>query len=388
MKKKIGFAVVGVGRMGSVHALNLYKGRVKGAELAAVADISEDALASFAKKAAGVARFSDYEEMAARVDFDAVIIAVPHYFHTGIARFFLERGKYTLIEKPVAVTLKQAEEFNEYLKLHGEKDGKKLAAIGYNQRTNNVYKKAKELIDGGAIGGIKRANFIVTDWYRSDAYYKNNAWRASYSGEGGGILINQCVHQLDILQLLTGMPVSVSAEIATVGREITAENDVTAVFRYANGAKCLVSASGHELDGANRIEIAGERGRLTLGKYSMRAVLFDKPESAVNAETAHGYGKVKKRVRRYFYGAKIISDALFGQQLRTVKNLAAHISKGEELIAPAEEGIFALTLINAVYLSAFKGVEVALPLDADEYERALQERIDAERAAVKTPNND
>lgn len=438
--------------MGGAHALLLLFGLVKNAALAAVCDVSEDARARFLKRGGKRAKkipvFSDYKEMANGAKFDAVIVAVPHYSHVEIAKFFIGRGKHTLIEKPVAVTERAAADFNAFLdepsKLDIEKTvvltergaadfdafldargeppveksiaetatdfgerGKSpiektaeetgrgtarfnafsaarggAAAVMYNQRTNPVYKKAKALIDAGALGEIRRADFIVTDWYRSDAYYKNNSWRASWSGEGGGILINQCVHQLDILQWLIGLPESVYAKMFTKGRDITAENEVAALLRYKNDAVCVLRASGRELNGANRIEIAGDRGRLVMGKYSMKYISWEPSEPEVNTRTVKGYGGAPKRVRRYFYGPRVVPDLILGQQRRVVANFAAHILNGTDLIAPAKEGIRALSLINGIYLSAWEGREVAFPIDALRYERMLNEKAGNEKKVL------
>ncbi|MDR2091198.1 MAG: Gfo/Idh/MocA family oxidoreductase [Clostridiales bacterium] len=428
--KKVRFAVVGVGRMGGAHAFLLSRGLVKNALLAAVADISDGALNSVKRVCKkGLLCFNSYREMAEKAEFDAVIVAVPHYFHVEIAKFFIEKGKHVLIEKPIAVTVGEAMEFNRFLKgieektkgiqgktdekteekeavgihkrqefneflreaeektggIHGnieEKTGGKpkiAAAVMYNQRTNPVYKKAKELLSRGAIGEIRRINFIVTDWYRSDAYYKNNSWRATWGGEGGGILINQCVHQLDVLQWLVGMPKSVYARAVTKGRNIAAENEVTAFLRYENDVFCSLSASGRELNGTNRIEIAGDSGRLVIGKNSMKFISWKPPEPEVNAATVKGYGGAKKRVKRYFYGPRSIPDGIFGQQRRITANFAAHILKGERLISPAQEGIFALSLINGIYMSAWEGKEIEFPIDAERYEELLRERVKEER---------
>lgn len=361
--------------MGSVHAAHLLHGRVRGAELVAVADIASEALEAFSKKPNGVPTFKCYKEMAERVKPDAVIIAVPHYHHISIARFFLERGINVLIEKPISVTTAEADGFNGFLKtLEGVS-----AAVMYNQRTNPVYKKAKELLDGGAIGEIRRIDFTVTGWYRSQAYYNQGGWRASLSGEGGGVLINQCVHQLDILQWLVGMPDSIYADIATVGRRITTENDVTAVFKYRNGAHCLFSASAHELNGINRIELAGDKGRLVIGERLMKYYFWDKSEPQVNGDTVSGYGSATWHKRVYRYGIRRIADLILGQQIRIVKNFTRHILTGEKLISPADDGISALTLINGIYLSAWEGAEIAVPFDGLRYEKLLKAKAEAEK---------
>ncbi|MDE6870384.1 MAG: Gfo/Idh/MocA family oxidoreductase, partial [Clostridia bacterium] len=220
-------AVVGIGRMGSRHARNIAKGAIKGARLVAVCDVDSQKLKDFGEKYK-VAAYSDLQDMLAKEDLDGVIIATPHYSHVQLAKSCIGKGVNTLVEKPISVTVKEAKQLIDTL----EQNPNVIGAMMFNQRTNRMYRKAKQLIDSGAIGKVQRVNFIVTDWYRTQFYYDMGGWRASWSGEGGGTLINQCVHQLDVLQWLVGMPKSVLAYCSTKNRNITTENDVTAVLRY------------------------------------------------------------------------------------------------------------------------------------------------------------
>lgn len=374
MANKVSFAVIGVGRMGSKHARNLSRGRVKGARLVGIADVDRQALQSVRSKCRGVHAFKDYRQMINTVQPQVVVIATPHYAHVPIAEYCIAKGCHVVIEKPVAVTTAQAEHLN---RLIADNPDLKIAVM-YNQRTNPVYRKAKQILSEGKLGAVQRINFIVTDWYRSDAYYRQNSWRASYREEGGGILINQCVHQLDILQWLVGMPAAIEGKITTKNRSITAENDVTALLRYADGVYCTLSASGHELHGTNRIEIAGEKGRLVLGKYSMKWISLPIAEPEFNKTTRHEYGVVSRKVYRYRYGLQLIRDALFGQQRNILQNMADVVRKGGDLIAPASEGIHALGLLNGIYLSAWEGKEIPYPFPSRDYEAALSTKIAAE----------
>ncbi|MDR2266420.1 MAG: Gfo/Idh/MocA family oxidoreductase [Christensenellaceae bacterium] len=375
--KCVKFAVIGIGRMGSIHAHHLMKARVKNATLSAVCDIDSNALTAFFCKHKKIPAFSDYREIMEKVEIDAVIIAVPHYFHIEIAEYFLRHNKHVLIEKPLGVDIKEAKRFLEFLENHVGSS----AAIMYNQRTNKVYKKAKQIIDNNGIGTVRRISFIVTDWYRSDAYYLNNSWRASLKGEGGGILINQCVHQLDILTWFVGLPISICATMSTVNRKITTENDVTAVLEYQNGAMCSLNASGHELRGVNRIELSGDSGRILLGKHRAHYYSFSKSEPEVNEQTVAGYGSSDIKRKTFSYGIfRLIADAIYGQQIRVVRNFVDHILFGEELIAPAKDGIYALTLINGIYLSAWQNCEVRLPLDGDKYVEVFTQKREEENA--------
>ena len=217
-------AVIGVGRMGSRHADNFAKGAVPGAQLGAVCDIDPEVRAK-AERKWRVNAYADFRDLIDSGDAEAVVVATPHYSHVEICKYALEHGLHTLVEKPIAVTAKDAAELISAADKHRDA----IFAIMYNQRTNPLYAQAKRLVESGRLGKIIRADFTVTDWYRSQYYYDMNGWRASWSGEGGGTLINQCVHQLDLLQWILGMPKDVACKCRTVGRNITTENDVTAL---------------------------------------------------------------------------------------------------------------------------------------------------------------
>lgn len=378
MKK---FIVVGVGRMGSVHADNLYKGRVKGATLIGVVDSSPEALAAFTKKH-GTPAFKELDECLEKLSPDAAVIATPHYSHVPTAIKLLERGVSVLTEKPEAVEIKEAMRLNETARKHPEL----LFGIVYNQRTNPCYRFAKEIIEGGGIGKIKRVTLIITDWYRSQHYYDMGGWRASWTGEGGGLMINQCVHQLDVLQWLVGLPESVDAEAGTKGRDIFVENEVNVRMRYPGGAEGTFIASAHELKGTNILEIAGDKGKLSVGKYAAKYYKFTPSEEEVNATAKKGYGsaKISRRTRRYGL-FRLLRDALYGQQMRVLEGFTKALNgDGSALVADGKEGIKALSFINSVYLSAYTGKAVCCPPDAEEYSECLEKMKTDEREGVRS----
>ena len=372
------FAVVGVGRMGKRHAFNLGHGLLHGVKLQAVCDIDEAALKWCAKHVKRAHAYADYKEMAAKEKLDGVIIATPHYSHPDIACYLIEHGINTLVEKPAAPTVEAAKR----IALAAENNRNVIAGISYNQRSNRMYIKAKKMLDSGELGEIQRVNFIITDWYRSQAYYNQGGWRASYVGEGGGCLMNQCIHQLDVLQWLVGMPSSVVATAHTRDRNITVENDVTAIFKYG-GFECAFTASTHEIKGVNRLEIACDKGRIVIGPASMK-IYKHKSQKEVNATTKFGYGATPSHASRYGYGAiKFIADIVKGQQLRSLRAFRNQINGKGKLLAEASEGVRALQIINGIYLSAYKGAEVNLPIDENEYANYLAAKIEAEKAAGK-----
>ncbi|MFA5449927.1 MAG: Gfo/Idh/MocA family oxidoreductase [Clostridia bacterium] len=364
----IKYAVIGIGRMGKKHAVNLVKGRVKNAVLTAVCDTDKAKLDAFKAKFPRVRCYTSHKEMLAAEKLDAAIVATPHYFHSQIVIDLLQNSVSALSEKPAAVTVGDA-----MRAINAKKDGL-LYGIMYNQRTNRMYKRAKQIIDSGALGEIKRVNFIVTDWYRSQYYYDMGEWRASWKGEGGGILINQCVHQLDILQWLIGMPQALTAHADTVNRKITVENEATAIMDYPQGFKCVFCASGHELHGTNRLEIAADKGKIVITQLQMKYYKFNKPERRVNQETKRGYGWTWRRLYKYNYGiVNAIRDITIGQQINIIKNFTAALLGKEQLIAEGGEGVKALSLINGIYLSAHKGEKVSFPLDEGEVETMIEQ---------------
>lgn len=370
MKKRI--AVIGIGRMGFVHALHLKQGRGVG-RLVAVCDIDKSKTEKFVRFFGKVPQYTDYIQMLDEIKPDGVVIATEHKYHVEIALNCMKKGVAVLIEKPVGIRASEAERLNEYLK-----DSPVKAAMMYNQRTNRLYKKARELVKSGAIGEITRVNFIITNWYRAQCYYDQGGWRAKLSGEGGGTLINQCVHQLDLLQWITGAPKSVRAEMATVNRKIFTENEVTAVFTYPNGAKCSFTCSAHELHGTNRLEIAGTKGRLIVEGLWLKYQIFKESEAEVNCTAVKGYGRTGRKKYKVFYGPKIITDTLFGQQLNVIRRFCRALDGRGEFVAEANEGITALRMINAVYLSHWTNKEVPLDFDSAEYDRILDEKINNE----------
>ncbi len=367
----INFAVIGIGRMGSVHAKNLYKGKVKGARLVAVCDIDVNAIERFTKKYSRVKVYTDYKEMIKTKQIDAVIIATQHYFHAEIAIDCLKSNIHTLVEKPLSVTTKDAKRI-----LNAANESKAVSAVMYNQRTNPLYKRAHDLVKSGAIGSIQRISFIITDWYRSQAYYDQGGWRASYAGEGGGMLINQCVHQLDLLQWILGMPSSVEAKMCTKGRNISTENDVTAIFDYGDNVYLTFSASTHELRGTNRLEIAGDNGRIVIDGLKMKVHTLFKDEKTVNAETKFGYGFVLRKTKRYNQTLGFAINFLRGgQQLNIVKNFAKTIMGKEELVSPISDGLNGVELINGTYLSCWTKDRVDFPIDDEFYAKKLEQKI-------------
>ena len=364
----IRFAVIGVGRMGMTHAVNLYKGRVRGATLSAVCDTDPKVLEDCRRRFPSVRAYADHHALIEERAVDAVLIATPHYAHEEIAVDCISHGIHTLTEKPISVTTARAKHIAAVAAEHPEV----IAAVSYNQRSNRMYRRARQMLADGTLGDIVRVNFIITNWYRSQAYYDQGGWRASYNGEGGGCLINQCIHQLDVLQWLIGMPRAIKANSRTVGRNITVENDVTATLIY-DGFDCSFSASTHEMGGINRLEIVCDKGRLVI--YPTRMEIYrHRSEREVNADTKQGYGFAKTTKSTYGYGLfRLISDTIYGQQLRSLRAFSSAIEGKGEPLAYAHEGVNALQIINGIYLASYTDATVSIPLDDTAYEEFLQD---------------
>ena len=205
--EQVKIGIIGVGNMGSDHSKRIVNGDVPELKLVAVADRSQSRR-DWAKEnlPADVKIFNEGDELIDSGICDAVLIAVPHYQHPTLAICAFEKGLHVMCEKPAGVYTLAVREMNEAAKKSG-----KVFGMMFNQRTNCVYRKMYELVHSGELGAIKRVNWIITDWYRTQSYYDSDSWRATWDGEGGGVLLNQCPHNLDVIQWICGMPSRVRA---------------------------------------------------------------------------------------------------------------------------------------------------------------------------------
>ncbi len=380
---KVRFGIIGIGKMGSQHCLRFTNGLIKNAVLTAVCDISPERKKWAEKKLApkGVAFFDDYKALIDSGLTDAVLIATPHYFHPVMAIYALEHGQHTLIEKPAGVYTKAVREMNETAAGHPEL----VFGIMYNQRTNKLYRFAKELVESGRLGTIKRINWIITNWYRPQAYYDQGGWRGTWAGEGGGVLINQCPHQLDLFQWLGGMPVSVTAH-AEVGknRNINVENDVTAFMEYASGATGVFITSTHDFPGTNRLEIDADKGKLVIDGSKLTFTELEISETEFNATNKKFMPRIPSRKIKKRIG--LLGQAkmfLFELHTGILNNFVSAIINKTPLIAPGADGIKGLTISNAIHLSAWTGEKVEIPFDEDKFIAELEKRKAEEKENSK-----
>lgn len=380
---KVRFGIIGIGKMGSLHCLRFTHGLIKNGVLTAVCDISPERKAWAEKHLAskGVEFFDDYKSLIDSGKADAVLVATPHYDHPVIATYALSKGLHTLIEKPAGVYTKAIRELNEFAATKPEL----TFGIMYNQRTNKLYRFAKELVETGRLGEMKRINWIITNWYRPQAYYDQGGWRGTWAGEGGGVLINQCPHQLDLFQWLGGMP-SMIRGYAKVGmhRNINVENDVTAYMEYPNGATGVFITSTHDFPGTNRLEIDGDKGKIVIENNKLVFTELEVAESVFNATNKKFMPSIPshKIVKKMSKAGELIMN-VFAQHTGIINNFTNHIVNGEPLIAPGEDGIRGLTISNAIHLSSWTGEAVTLPIDEDKFIAELEKRKAEEKESSK-----
>ena len=350
------FGVIGTGNIGAQHVELLSAGEIKGASLAATASRSGEA-----KQAT---HYNDYLSMLDEAELDAVLIATPTMSHVEIAEAVLNRGLHVLMEKPVAMSVGQAEDLISKVKLQQK------FAVMLNQRFHPLYRRLKSLLTAGAIGELQRVNWTMTAWYRPDIYYRVSNWRGTWPGEGGGLLINQCIHNIDILQWLTGLPETIYAEIG-FGRyhDIDVEDEVTALMTFPGGATCVLTASSGEAPGINRLELVGDRGTIVCERDELEIQTASISVSEHLRTTDEMFGMP-------VFTRETISDfQSVNQHAAVINNFVRSIEGEEKLATPGEEGLGSLQLANGMLLSAWTGEKISLPLDRKRFESMLAEKI-------------
>ncbi|MBQ9784489.1 MAG: Gfo/Idh/MocA family oxidoreductase [Clostridia bacterium] len=366
--EKVRFGIIGVGNMGSGHSKNLLAGKVENGVLAAVCDLKQSKLDAIKalEGAENVATFTDYKEMLKSGLIDVVIVAVPHYYHPEMVIEALNAGVNAISEKPAGVYTKQVKEMNAV----AEKSDK-LFGMMFNQRTNCTYRKMREMVQNGELGEIKRVNWIITDWYRTQDYYDSGDWRATWKGEGGGVLFNQCPHQIDLLQWIVGMLPSKIHSFCHFGKwhDIEVEDDVTAYMEFPNGATGVFVTTTADAPGTNRFEITGTKGRLVCeGRNTLK---FDKLETdeRVHCMNAKGFAAPK------YETVEVETDGKNDQHVGIMNNFANAVLGIEPLFVKGVEGINGVQMMDAMMLSTWLGKEVTLPIDDDLYLSELNKRI-------------
>ena len=365
--EKVRIGIVGVGNMGSNHSRYLTAGEVPDGELVAIADINPDRI-DWAKETLGekVQCFGTAEDMFNSGAIDAAIIATPHYEHPPLAIKAMNQGIHVLIEKPAGVYTKQVREMNA---VADKSDC--VFGLMFNQRTLATHQKMRDLVASGDLGEVQRTNYIITDWFRSQSYYDSGGWRATWSGEGGGVLMNQCPHNLDLWQWICGKPNRVRAFIG-FGKfhDIEVDDSVTAYVEYPNGGTGVFITTTGEAPGTNRLEVAGDNGKVVLENGNITFWRTRGSVSKFNKEYKGGFGSPE------VWKCDIPASGGEGHKGIT-KNWCDAIRNGNDLLAPGVEGIHGLEIANAMLLSAWTDDWVDLPISDDLYHAELQKRIDS-----------
>jgi len=356
--------IVGIGNMGSSHLREILAGKIPRLEAAAICDTDPAKLAKFPQ----VKGFADSAAMIRSGAIDAILICTPHYDHTTIGIDALGQGLHVLVEKPLSVHKADCERLIAAYEKR-PKQSQVFAAV-FNQRTDPHYIKLRKMIQGGELGEIRRVNWIITDWFRTEAYYASGGWRATWKGEGGGVLANQCPHNLDLMQWLFGLPTKVRG-FCQFGKwhDIETEDAVTAYLEYANGATGVFITTTGEAPGTNRLEVVGERGKVVLegGKVTFARNVV--PMTEFSRTTTESFGRPE------VWHIDIPVHGHGGQHNEVLQNFTEAVLDGKELIAPAQEGIRSVELGNAMVLSTLLDRTVSLPLDGAQYEAELAKLV-------------
>ena len=361
---KVRIGIIGMGNMGRFHANDLLDGKVPRGELAAVGSTSPHKLEEYKEK--GVQIFGSGEEMIASGAIDALLIATPHYQHTSLGVAALEAGLHIMVEKPISAHKADAERL---IAAAAARPDQVFGAM-FQLRVEPRYQKIRELVQGGELGDLVRVLWIMTDWFRSEAYFQSGGWRATWKGEGGGVLLKQCLHQLDAMQWIAGMPSKVRSHVG-IGRwhDIEVEDDVTCYMEFANGASGAFITSSGETPGSNRFEIAGTKGRLILENDTLTLTRNEVPSDEWCKTSKIGFQKPETTVEEIpIPGADAAHATL-------MTNFVNAILDGEALIAPGVEGLGSVELANVMVYSGLLNESVDLPMDGAAWEAKLNELI-------------
>ncbi|MBP1587904.1 MAG: Gfo/Idh/MocA family oxidoreductase [Clostridia bacterium] len=379
--KNLRVGIIGVGNIGGAHAESIFSGRIRGMDLCGLCDAAPEKRQYLAGKYPGIPVFDDGLKLMDSGLVDTLIVATPHYFHPVYAAEALKRGLNVLSEKPAGVGVRAVKEV-----ICAAEQSHGAYGIMFNQRTDPLFRKAKEIIDGGGLGEPKRLVWIITNWYRTQKYYDSGTWRATWNGEGGGVLLNQAPHNLDVWQWLFGMPDAVTAFV-TEGKyhNIGVEDDATIYAEYGNGATAVFITTTGEAPGTNRLEISGSLGKIVIEKGVLSYTKLGVSERDFCFRD--GSGSSLPPLEEFSFGPY---EAVSGHEL-ILANFAASVLEGERLIAPGIDGIRELSISNAAYLSSWTGRTVRLPLDESDveaFEELLENKRQCERAGEGSGRGD
>ncbi|WP_203567438.1 Gfo/Idh/MocA family protein [Aestuariimicrobium ganziense] len=369
--------IIGLGAEGGMYARFLQEDKVPGMVLGAICDIDESKRE--AAEGFGAPFHTDYIAMLDSGQVDAIVTTVPHYLHPEMGIAALDRNIHALLEKPVGVYTKQAREVID----HAATKPELVFGVFFNQRTNPLYKDIKALLDSGELGALRHTSWIITTWWRPQGYYDQSAWRATWGGEGGGVLVNQAPHQLDLWQWICGVPKSVFAKCAFgFKRDIVVEDEVNALVDFGDGATGTFITCTHDIAGTDRLEILCDKGKIVVdGSKSVTITKLKASEQELSKQlTMQQVSQIFRGEldsKEYFDTETKDYGSVWGMQhIEVLRNFAAAVHGEEQLLAPGGDGIHGVRLANAIHLSAWTGEEVSIEnFDEPRYLHELNKRI-------------
>lgn len=365
---KVRFGIVGCGNMGTGHSKNFLAGKIVNGVISAVCDVNPRKFDFFKENFGDTIKYyENAEDMFKSGECDVVIICTPHYSHPDLAILAMDNNLHCIVEKPAGVYTLQVKKM-----LERYETSDKILGIMFNQRTNPVFKKMRQMIIDGKIGEIKRTNWIITNWYRSQYYYDSGSWRATWAGEGGGVLYNQAPHQLDLFQWIVGMMPSKVRAFCHFGKwhNIEVEDDVTCYCEYPNGATGVFVTTTADAPGTNRFEITGSKGTLLFdkGKLYFTELTVDERTYCFTVDNPFVAPESLPTV-------EIEITEEYPMHSGICNNIANAILGLEEVYAPASDGINGVELANAMHLSSWLDKTVSLPIDDEAFYEELKKRI-------------
>ena len=377
---EVRIGIIGLGNIGQVHVGNLMDGKVPRGKLTAVGDAIADKLPDY--KAKGLKTFDSGEALIGSGEIDALIIATPHFQHTTLGIAALEAGLHVMVEKPISAHKADAERL---IAAAAARPEQKFGGM-FQLRVEPRYQKIRELVQGGELGDLIRVIWIMTDWFRAEAYYQSGGWRATWKGEGGGVLLNQCLHQLDALQWIVGMPSKIRSHVG-IGKyhDIEVEDDVICYMEYANGASGAFITSTGETPGSNRFEIAGTKGRILLENDKLVLTRNEVASDEWSKTSKIGFQQPETSVE------EIPIPGVENAHAMLMTNFVDAILDGKELIAPGESGIGSVELANVMVYSGLINETIDLPMDSVAWETKLNDLIansTHEKKVVEVSNED
>jgi UDP-N-acetyl-2-amino-2-deoxyglucuronate dehydrogenase len=354
--ERVKFGVIGLKGIGMTHIEAIR--RCENAELIAVCDIVEELAKNVGEKY-GVRWFTDYREMVALKDLDAVCVCTPHFLHHPMTLNALDEGKHVLVEKPMAITVKEADEMIEKAKVKGLKLG-----VAFTYRTSPILKSAKDMIEKGELGKLLRATLEVAS-YRTQLYYEESPWRKSWKTSGAGVLINQTIHHLDVMYWFLGRPKKVSGFIDTKLHDIEVEDLASAVVIFENNCHATIQVSLVDSPQFERMVVSGTRGKVILDFGSQLKIGISEPDVETHIRTS------KEPWSRPSASWKEVTMQRGGGHGDIIRDFTEAIKYDREPLVPGKDGIWSLEIVNAIILSNFTGKVVDIPVDRETYEKLM-----------------